>query len=93
MRMPAVARTTAKPCGGGGDDGVVTFDAKHHEGEDGDGYDNWGTGMAVTVAIHEGGYIGGDCDDVDDAVSAGILDSDGDGITSHGDEGVVPISR
>jgi hypothetical protein len=29
--------------------------------------------MAVTVAIHEGGDVGGDRNDVDDAVSTGIL--------------------
>ena len=46
--------------------------------------------MAVTVAIHEGGDVGGDRNNVDDAVSTGILDSDGDGITGHGDNGVVP---
>ena len=90
MLTPAVARTAAKPWGGGGDDGEVATDAEHHEGDDGDGCDDRGTGMAVTVAIHEGGDVGGDRDDVDDVVSAGILDSDGDGITGHGDNGVVP---
>jgi len=76
--------------GGGGDDREVATDAEHHEGDDGDGCDNRGTGMAVTVAIHEGGDVGGDRDDVDDVVSAGILESNGDGITGHGDDGVVP---
>ena len=63
------------------------------EGEDGDGCDNRGTGMAVMVAIQERGDVGGDRNAVDDAVSVGILDSDGDGITSHRDNGVIPISR
>ena len=90
MRTPSVARTTAKPWGGGGNDGEVATDAEHHEGVNVDGCDDRGTGMAVTVAIHKGGDVGGDRDEVDDAVSAGILDSDGDGITGHGDDGVVP---
>ena len=77
--------------GGGGDDGEVATDAEHHEGDDGDGCNDRGTRMAVTIAIHEGGDVGGDRDDVDDVVSAGILDSDGDGITGHGDDGVIPL--
>ena len=76
--------------GGGGDDGEVSTDAKHHEGDDGDGCEDRGTGMVVTVAIHKGGDVGGDRDNVDDAISASILDSDGDGITGHGDDGVFP---
>ena len=45
--------------------------------------------MEVKIAIHEGGDVGSDRYDVDDAISTGILDSDGDGITGHGDDGVV----
>ena len=76
--------------GGGVDDGEVSTDAKHHEGDNGDGCEDRGTGMVVTVAIHKGGDVGGDRDNVDDAISASILDSDGDGITGHGDDGVFP---
>ena len=76
--------------GGGGDDGEVSTDAKHHEGDDGDGCEDRGTGMVVTGALHTGGDVGGDRDNVDDAISASILDSDGDGITGHGDDGVFP---
>ena len=85
MRTLVVARTTAKPWGGGGNDGEVATDAEHHEGDGSDGCDNRGTRMAVMVAIHEGGDVGGDRDNVDNVVSAGILDSNGDGITGQGD--------
>ena len=79
--------------GGGGDDREVATDAEHHEGHEGEGCDDRRTGMGVTVAIQERGDVGGNRNAIDDAVSAGILDSNGDGIPSHRDDGIIPISR
>jgi hypothetical protein len=49
-----------------------------------------GQGWWSRLQSTRGGDVGGDRDNVDDAISASILDSDGDGITGHGDDGVVP---